>query len=111
MVRACCSKIKNVEVAQFSDRFLVDYARQRGAAYIVRGIRNPEDYEYERAMRNINADLAPDIVTVFIMPPRDHAEISSSFVKGLVGPNGWQRTVKKFIPREIYGSFIEHMRK
>ncbi|MGH7144596.1 MAG: pantetheine-phosphate adenylyltransferase [Planctomycetota bacterium] len=111
MVRACCSKIKNVEVDRFTDRFLVDYARQRGAAYIVRGIRNPEDYEYERAMRNINSDLAPDIVTIFIMPPRDLAEISSSFVKGLVGPQGWQRTVKKFLPAEIYKDFVTHMQQ
>ena len=37
---------------------LVDYAKEMGAKFILRGIRGPDDYEYERVMRHINADLA-----------------------------------------------------
>ncbi|HWH68732.1 MAG TPA: hypothetical protein VNT26_05070 [Candidatus Sulfotelmatobacter sp.] len=41
-------------------------------------------------MRNINGDLDPAICTVLLMPPRGIAEVSSSMVRGLIGPVGWQ---------------------
>ena len=63
-------------IAHFDNRYLVDYAKKMDAKYILRGIRSPNDYEYERVMRHINADMAPDITTVFLMPPRDIAELS-----------------------------------
>ena len=56
------------------------------------------DYEFERTMRNINADLDSGICTVFLMPPHDTAEVSSSMVKGLVGPKSWKRVVRKYVP-------------
>ena len=71
-------KCQNIRIDTFENQFLVDYARSVGAAYILRGIRSESDYEYERAMRNINSDLDPNIVTVFLMPPREIAEINSS---------------------------------
>ena len=43
-------------------------------------------------MRNIG-DFDPGICTVFLMPPRPMAEVSSSMVKGLIGPKGWRRVV------------------
>ena len=70
---------------------LADYAESVGAQYILRGIRSHQDYEFERAMRNVNEDLKPEITTVFLIPPRQICEVSSSFVKGLVGPEGWER--------------------
>ena len=79
----------------FSNMFLVDYARKIGAEYILRGIRNPNDYEYERGMRYINSDINPKLTTVFLIPPREISEVSSSFVKALVGPRGWERMVKE----------------
>ena len=36
------------------------------------------------------------------MPPRDIAEVSSSMVKGLVGPQGWQKVVRKYVPTAVY---------
>ena len=61
----------NVSVEVFDNRYLVDYARSVGANYILRGIRSPADFEYERVMRHINADICPQITTVFLMPPRE----------------------------------------
>ncbi len=58
-------------------------------------------------MRNINGDLDPGIVSVFLMPPRDIAEVSSSMVKGLVGPNGWQKVVRKFVPEPVYRRLLK----
>ena len=58
-------------------------------------------------MRNINADIDPSICTVFLMPPRDIAEVSSSMVKGLVGPRGWQKVVRKYVPQPVYRRFMK----
>jgi len=104
----CCKSIPNVTLTHFSNKFLVDFAREKGAGYILRGVRNPADYEYERAMRYINADLNPKVTTVFLVPPREISEVSSSFVKGLVGPRGWEKVVRDYLPPPIYKHFRSH---
>jgi len=86
----------------FDNKYLVDYAKSVGADYILRGIRSAADYEYERVMRAINGDLNPDIQTVFLMPPRNIAEVSSSMVKGLIGPEGWEDTVRRYVPEPVF---------
>jgi phosphopantetheine adenylyltransferase len=53
-------------------------------------------------MRQINADMAPEITTVFLMPPRDIAELSSSMIKSLTGPVGWQDTVRRYVPGPVF---------
>jgi len=85
-----------------SDRLEIDHAKKKSATYILRGIRSPNDYEYERVMRHINADMAPEITTAFLMPPRDVAELSSSMIKSLTGPEGWEETVKRYVPPEVF---------
>ena len=89
-------------IAHFDNRYLVDYARKKGAKYVLRGIRSPHDYEYERVMRHINADMAPEITTVFLMPPRDIAEVSSNMIKSLIGPKGWEATVRRYVPEPVF---------
>jgi pantetheine-phosphate adenylyltransferase len=106
----CTRGIKNVTLDSFSNMFLVDYAKKIGAGYILRGIRNPNDYEYERGMRYINSDLNPRVTTTFLIPPREIAEVSSSFVKGLVGPRGWETVVRDYLPPPIYQHFLTHFK-
>jgi len=107
LLRACTAGLPNVSVDTFENQFLVRYARSIGARYILRGIRNEGDYAREREMRYINSDLEPDILTVFLMPPREIAEVSSSFVRGLVGPEGWQDVVRRFVPDPVYQYFLQ----
>ncbi|MFN8770267.1 MAG: pantetheine-phosphate adenylyltransferase [Neisseriaceae bacterium] len=99
--------LDNIEISYFSNEFLVNYAKEQNACYIVRGIRNSDDYEYERSMRHINSDLNDDVSTVFLMPPRDYAEVSSSMVKGLVGSNGWEMVVRKYVPHLVFEKLVE----
>jgi pantetheine-phosphate adenylyltransferase len=89
-------------ISEFKNRYLVKYARSVDAQYILRGIRSSADYEYERVMRHINADMAPSITTTFLMPPRDIAELSSSMVKSLIGPEGWEEPVKRYVPPAVF---------
>lgn len=102
MLREATAAVPGVSCEAFSHQFLIDYARAIGARTILRGIRSESDYEYERTMRNINGDLAPSILTVFLIPPREIAEVSSSFVKSLIGPAGWQEIVRRYVPAPVY---------
>jgi pantetheine-phosphate adenylyltransferase len=110
MLRAATAGMDRLEIAHFNNRYLVDYAKKAGAAYILRGIRSPNDYEYERVMRHINADMAPQITTVFLMPPRDIAELSSSMIKSLTGPEGWVETVRRYVPPAVFDALAESQR-
>jgi pantetheine-phosphate adenylyltransferase len=107
MLRESTAKFKGVSIASFSNRYLIHYARSIGATHIVRGIRSESDYEYERTMRNINGDLDKSICTVFLMPPRDIAEVSSSMVRGLVGPTGWKKVLRPYVPAPVYRQFLK----
>ena len=107
MLRESCRQFSNVEVASFSNLYLIDYAKSVGASHILRGIRSAGDYEFERTMRNINGDLDPKICTVFLIPPRDIAEVSSSMVKGMIGPTGWRRIVRKYVPAPVYRQLLQ----
>ena len=102
MLRQSTARFKNLTVESFDYQFLIQYARSVGAQFILRGIRSESDYEYERVMRNINGDLNPKITTVFLMPPRGIAEVSSSMVRGLIGPKGWQTIVQSYVPPPVY---------
>jgi pantetheine-phosphate adenylyltransferase len=107
MLRESTSEFPNLSLASFSNRYLIHYAQSLGATHILRGIRSESDYEYERTIRHINGDLDSVICTVFLMPPRGIAEVSSSMVKDLVGPVGWKRVVRKYVPEPVYRRFIE----
>ena len=102
MLRESTGSFPNVQLASFSNRYLIHYAESVGATHILRGIRSESDYEFERTMRNINGDLDAHICTVFLMPPRSIAEVSSSMVKGLIGPAGWKPIVRKYVPAPVY---------
>jgi pantetheine-phosphate adenylyltransferase len=101
-IRETTSGMATCAVAAFENKYLVDYADQIGAGYIVRGIRNESDFTYERAMRHINSDMRPEVLTVFLMPPRQFAELSSSMVKGMVGPEGWESVVQRCVAPSVF---------
>ncbi len=61
-----------------------DYCRQRGIRFILRGMRNTVDYEYERGMMLINQRLYPEITTVLLFTPPEYVAISSSMIRELV---------------------------
>jgi pantetheine-phosphate adenylyltransferase len=106
MLRECTKDLGNVEVDSFEGRLLVRYAESKGADYILRGVRSEEDYRFEHAMRNINEDLSPHMTTVFLIPPREICEVSSSLVKGLVGFEGWAEVIKPYVPGPVHEKLL-----
>ncbi|MGC6425517.1 MAG: pantetheine-phosphate adenylyltransferase [Akkermansiaceae bacterium] len=109
LLRESIPSCERLTITHFDNRFLVDYAKEVGAEFILRGIRSPQDYEYERMMRHINADMAPEINTILLMPPRDIAELSSSMIKGLTGPEGWEKTVRRYVPPPVFEALENHL--
>lgn len=91
-----------VRVEVVPQGFLVDFASRIGATHLLRGIRNTIDFEYEKAMTRMNARFQPEIQTVFLMPPSELEEISSSIVRGFVGLPGWERWVKACVPDCVF---------
>lgn len=89
---------KNVTVDQYTNMFLFKYAESVGAKFVLRGIRSTTDYEYEKALTYVNRHFSSEIMTVFLLPPREMVEISSSVVRGLIGPAGWEEVVSKYVP-------------
>jgi pantetheine-phosphate adenylyltransferase len=103
-LRDATADIAHCVIASYENQYLADYAAHIGADTIVRGIRNETDFTYEQTMRHINGDLRPNILTLFLMPPREFAEISSSMVKGMVGPGGWQDVVHRYVPACVFAA-------
>lgn len=87
LLRTVCSSFPNVTVAQF-DGLLVDYARQQGARVIVRGLRAQTDFEYELQIAHANADLAPELDTVFLPTRTRHGFVSASLVREIARHHG-----------------------
>ena len=87
MLREVVGQFPNVEVASF-DGLLVDYAVERGATVILRGIRAVSDYEYELQMALMNRRLRPEIETVFLMASEAHSFISARLVKEVIRLGG-----------------------
>jgi len=98
---------RNVSFETINNRYLVDYAAERNIDWILRGIRNETDAAYEKVLRNINGDRDNSVETAFVMPPRELCEVSSSLVKGLVGPTGWEDLVAKYVPDPVLDTFKE----
>lgn len=97
----------NVRVEVVPRGFLVDFAARINATHLLRGIRNTIDFEYEKAMARMNSRLQPEIQTVFLMPPSELEEISSSMVRGFVGLPGWDRWVKVCVPSCVFDSITK----
>lgn len=69
-----------VEVAHFSG-LLVDFAREKGASVIIRGLRAVSDFEYEMQLALMNRKLSNSIDTIFLMPSLRYIFLSSSIIK------------------------------
>ncbi len=76
----------------------VDFCKEVGAKYILRGLRTSADFEFERAIAQMNRDLAPEIETVFIVSDPALSHISSTIVRDILL---YQGNVSKFVPESV----------
>ena len=94
MLEEVLKPYSNVEVATF-DGLTVEFAVQRGANMILRGIRAISDYEYELQMALMNRRLQPALETVFMMPAEAYSYVSSRLVKEVFHLGG---TIEGLVP-------------
>ncbi len=97
MLREVTKKWDNVEVDVF-DGLLTQYARERKAQVILRGIRALSDYEYELQMALMNRKLEPNIETVFMMPAEAYSYLSSRLVREIARLGG---DIKGLVPTVV----------
>lgn len=96
----------NVRVVIVRGDYTARAAKRHGVDYLIRGIRNTADFDYENLIQQANVDVLHGAKTLFVMPPRDLGSVSSSFVRGLQGPVGWHWTTRRFIPAPAYDAWI-----
>lgn len=80
LLRTVIGDEPRVEVQTFGG-LLVDFARERGATMLVRGLRAVSDFDFEFQMALMNRTLEPTLETVFMVPPPDLTFLSSSLVR------------------------------
>lgn len=80
MLEAAAGHLENVEVDAF-DGLTVEFARERAAAVLVKGLRAVVDFEYELKQASMNARLAPDLDTVFFMTAPPYYFLSSTLIR------------------------------
>ena len=95
----------NVEVSGF-DTLLVDYAQQREAQVILRGLRAVSDFEYEFQLAGMNRRLAPKVETMFLTPAETYSYISSSLVKEIAKLGG---DVTEFVHTEVMAALNDRI--
>ena len=76
--------LENVEVVFSHDELVVDVAKRLGATFLVRGLRNATDLQYEASFDYYNHQLSPDIETIYLHSRPEHLYISSSGVRELL---------------------------
>ena len=72
-----------IEVAGY-EGLTIDYCKKINAHYILRGIRYISDFEYEKAIADMNRMLAPDIETLFLTCSPEYSTISSTLVRDVI---------------------------
>lgn len=96
----------NVRVIIVKGDYTARAAKKHGIDYLIRGIRNTADFDYENLIQQTNVDVLHGAKTIFVMPPRDLGSVSSSFVGALQGPVGWNWNVRKFMPGPAHRAWI-----
>jgi len=95
----------NVEVMAYKG-LTVNFARDVGARYLIRGIRNSSDFEYEKTIAQLNKSMMPEVETICIISEPELTHISSTIVKEILINDG---DVSKFLPKEVYQNISDKL--
>ena len=87
----------NIKVAQFSE-LTAEFAKKNGAAYLLRGLRNTTDFEYENSIAQINRELYKELESVFLITSPEFAWISSSIIREV---HRYKGDVSEFLPYKL----------
>jgi pantetheine-phosphate adenylyltransferase len=105
-VEKATSNLGNIKVEPFST-LLVEFARERRAMAIVKGLRAISDFEYELEMNQLNRKQAPEIESVYLMASAKYSFLRSSGVKELATFGG---DIAELVPEEVARALMERLR-
>jgi len=97
MLEAVFSDEPKVEIQTYSG-LTVDFCKEIGANYMIRGIRTVSDFEYEKAIAQMNHALVPEIESIFIVSKPGYSSISSTIVRDILRNKG---DISQFVPQEV----------
>ena len=103
LIKEAVKEIKNASVDSF-DGLTVEYARKKGAKFLIRGLRAVSDFEYEMQLSQANMSIAPDIGTVFFFIKPKYNFISSGIVKEVAS---YGEDISKFAPNCV----VEYLKR
>lgn len=93
---------KKVEVAYF-EGLTVRFCEERNAHYLIRGLRNASDFDYEKTISQLNTIIGKDIETIFLISQPEFSHISSTIVREIIKGKG---NVSPFVPEVITRELI-----
>lgn len=86
-----------IEVSSYNG-LTINYCKEIGAQYLLRGIRSASDFEYEKTIAHLNHTMESQIETILMLSPPEYSSISSTIVREIILGKG---DVSKFVPKEI----------
>lgn len=95
IVKTTFAAYSNIEVQSY-EGLTVDFCRKINAQYMVRGVRSVADFEYEKAIAQINQTMMPEVETIIILSKPEYSAISSTIVRDILRNNG---DVSQFLPK------------
>jgi len=90
---------------EYYNGLTINYCKNRGANYILRGIRSAADFDYEKTIAHLNQTMAPEIETLLILAKPALSSVSSTIVREIIIGEG---DISKFIPDEIVSSIRKY---
>ena len=90
--------LSNVTVLTQEEDLTINIAKNLGANFLIRGVRNSQDYEYEKNIASMNKKMAPEIETIFLLSEEEYSNVSSSMIKEIARFKG---DVSSLVPKEV----------
>lgn len=107
MIKRVTTHIPNVEVESFNG-LIAEYAKQKNADTLVKGLRAVTDFEYEFQQALTNKKLNPRLETLFMVTNQEYMYLSSTIVRQIADFGG---DITEFVPPEIKDELIKRMSK
>jgi len=103
MIKQVLPSFPKIEVESFTG-LLVNYAKKKGAKFIIRGLRALSDFEYEFQMYLMNKKLNPELEMVYFMTNQEYSHLSSSIIKEIARLGG---NTQDFVPPVVEKKLLE----
>lgn len=106
-IKRATKDIKNIEIEYFSG-LLIDFAIEKNASIIIKGLRAVSDFEYEFQMALTNSKLCPNIETLFMATSTNYSYLSSSIVREVATLGG---SLNELVPNELISDIVSKLKK